>query len=90
VGGTPKPESFWCEFKQIALMAASSPLFWSLIPFNVALIMIAKWQELLTWWAKDTPFSVVQDWSDFLGFVFVYSIANLVDGLRCLFQSVCS
>ena len=92
VEGTQKPakESAWSEFKQIAGMMVKSRVFWSLLPFNLALFLIAKWQELLTWWAKGTPFSVVEDWADFLGFVFVYSLGNLVDGLRSFFQAVCS
>ena len=83
-------ESAWSEFKQVAGMMVKSRVFWSLLPFNLALFLIAKWQELLTWWAKGTPFSVVEDWADFLGFVFVYSLGNLVDGLRSFFQAVCS
>lgn len=91
-GGTKKTamQSAWSQFKQIAWMLVSSRVFWSLLPFNLLLLLIAKWQELLTWWAKGTPFSVVEDWSDFLGFVFVYSLGNLVDGLRCFFQAVCA
>lgn len=92
VEGTQKPakKSACSQFKQIAWMLVSSRVFWSLLPFNLLLLLIAKWQELLTWWAKGTPFSVVEDWADFLGFVFVYSLGNLVDGLRCFFQAVCS
>lgn len=83
-------ESAWSQFKQIAWMLVSSRVFWSLLPFNLLLLLIAKWQDLLTWWAKGTPFSVVEDWADFLGFVFVYSLGNLVDGLRCFFKAVCA
>ena len=92
VEGTQKPakESACSQLKQIAWMLVSSRVFWSLLPFNLLLLLIAKWQELLTWWAKDTPFSVVEDWADFLGFVFVYSLGNLVDGLRSFFQALCS
>lgn len=89
-GGTKKPlkESAWSEFKQVAGMMLKSGVFWSLIPFNLALLMIAKWQELLTWWAKGTPFSVVEDWAEFLGFVLVYSVGNLIEGLARFFQAV--
>lgn len=92
VEGTQKPAkvSAWSQFKQIAWMLVSSRVFWSLLPFNLLLLLIAKWQDLLTWWAKGTPFSVVEDWADFLGFVFVYSLGNLVDGLRCFFKAVCA
>ena len=87
-GGTRKPamESGWSEFKEVAGMMFRSPIFWSLIPFNAAIVVLANWQHVMTWWAKGTPFSVVEDWADFLGFVFFYSLGNLIDGLRSFFQ----
>lgn len=91
-GGTKKPakQSAWNELKEVAGMMVRSVIFWALIPLNVAVVVIANWQDVMKWLAKDTPFSVVEDWSEFLGFVLVYSLGKLVDGLRNFFQMVCS
>ena len=91
-GGTKKPamESGWSEFKEVAGMMIRSPIFWSLIPLNAAIVVLANWQHVMVWWSKDTPFAVVEDWSEFLAFVVVYSLGNLVNGLRCFFQAVCA
>lgn len=91
VGGTNSPakESALDEFRQVFRMMVNSSFFWALIPLNLAFLMLANWQDMMTWWAKDTPFSVVEDWSEFLGFVVVYSIGNLMDGLRAIVQGFC-
>lgn len=87
-GGTNKPskDSDFGELKEVTGMMVRSPIFWSLIPFNAAIVVLMNWQHVMKWWSKDTPFVVVEDWSDFLGFVLVYSVGNLVEALRNLFQ----
>ena len=89
-GGTKNParKSGWGELKEVVGMMIRSPIFWSLIPFNAAIVVLANWQHVMTWWAKDTPFAVVEDWSEFLAFVLVYSLGNLVEGLTNFFRAV--
>lgn len=91
-GGTKKPskKTAWTDFKQFIRMMFSSPILWPLVSLNVLIMLLAKWQAVMTWAAKDTPFAVVEDWSDFLGFVLIYSLGNLIDGLRCFFLAVCA